>query len=216
MSKWKKGFSVVELLVVIGIIAILIAILLPALNHARMQAKQVQCASNLRQIGMVLLNYANDNGGQIFPYDFGSGHLDNNPPDPWPVYAFKPPIWNPPIMICPADLNPVAEHSYLLNAHLEGEQNNLSKDIHYSTHIHGYAASQIILMGEKVSSSHDYYMDRGDFADGIVEPYRHGVTLGSNYLFLDLHVGILPYQDAYVGIDPWDVSTATTQQTAGS
>ena len=215
MLKRLAGFSIVELLVVIGIIALLISILMPTLSKARQQAKQVQCASNLRQIGIILLNYANDNNGQLFPYDFGSNCLDHNPPDPWPVYAFKPPIWNPPIMICPADPDPVAQHSYLLNAHLEGAQNNTNKDIHYSTHIHGYAASQIILMGEKISSSDDYYMDRGDFADGVVEPYRHGARLGSNYLFVDLHVGILPYADAYIGIDPWDISTSTTQKTAG-
>lgn len=214
MGKTKRAFSMVELLVIIGIIAILISLLMPALNHARQQAKQIQCASNLRQIGFVLLNYANANGGQLFPYDFGSNHLNNAPPDPWPVYAFKPPIPNPPIMICPADLNPVADHSYVLNAHLEGRQNDLNKDIHYSTHVSGYSSSQIILMGEKVMDRNDYYMDRGDFAEGLVDAYKHGAKLGSNYLFVDLHVGLLAEKDAVFGVDPWDVSPATTQQTS--
>src|SRR5438105_15243054 len=61
LGKRRSGFTLVELLVVIGIIAILIAILLPALNRARNQAKAAVCLANLRQIGQAMVMYVNQN-----------------------------------------------------------------------------------------------------------------------------------------------------------
>jgi prepilin-type N-terminal cleavage/methylation domain-containing protein/prepilin-type processing-associated H-X9-DG protein len=60
-EKRKNGFTLVELLVVIGIIALLISILLPALSKSRKSSQNIYCQNNLKQIGIATKMYANDN-----------------------------------------------------------------------------------------------------------------------------------------------------------
>jgi prepilin-type N-terminal cleavage/methylation domain-containing protein/prepilin-type processing-associated H-X9-DG protein len=80
----RRGFTLVELLVVIGIIALLISILLPALNRAREQANLVACMSNLRTIGQLAQEYAAENNGYL-PYGFATqyGGSGNQNIDDW-------------------------------------------------------------------------------------------------------------------------------------
>ena len=67
ISSGRRAFTLLELLVVIGIIALLVGILLPSLNAAREDAKTVKCLSNLRQLGLAASMYCNANGGSYPP-----------------------------------------------------------------------------------------------------------------------------------------------------
>jgi prepilin-type N-terminal cleavage/methylation domain-containing protein/prepilin-type processing-associated H-X9-DG protein len=81
-----KGFTLVELLVVIGIIAVLISMLLPSLNRARESARSVKCLSNLRQLAIASLGYCNNNK-YYFP---GQGGKNGGPADSWVYFNEVP------------------------------------------------------------------------------------------------------------------------------
>jgi prepilin-type N-terminal cleavage/methylation domain-containing protein/prepilin-type processing-associated H-X9-DG protein len=67
MNRNRRAFTLVELLVVIGIIALLVSMLLPALNKVREQANTIKCASNLRQVYLYVSMYSAENQGYMLP-----------------------------------------------------------------------------------------------------------------------------------------------------
>lgn len=96
MKNSRTAFTLVELLVVIGIIAVLVAILLPALAKARQAALGVQCMSNLRQCQAGFVQYAENNGGKAISWQTAGGHYN-----PWANFLNVPrdigsnPLWDP-------------------------------------------------------------------------------------------------------------------------
>lgn len=247
--KARRGFTLVELLVVIGVIAILLGLLMPAMTRARAQANSLKCKSNLRTLGQMLVIYENDNRGYLFPIGpvslftgLPSTLGTNVPPhERWPMKLFKiksaptnPLPYDPanypaiqpldptaqqkimsdfpaapfslPVLVCPADVEPYEAHSYVLNSHLS------DKGIKGGSHnFGGLQPAEVITAGEKVTDQRDYYMEGlsnvSEF-DRVVEKYRHGVRLGSNYLYHDGHVDTKLPREALTGIDLWDLKKA--------
>jgi len=97
----QKGFTLVELLVVIAVIALLMAVLLPVLGRVRKQAKSVVCRSNLRQWGMAYSMYVVDHDGRI--PDFWGHSIIGLGKGYWSKYAFPWEMYttNEDILLCP-------------------------------------------------------------------------------------------------------------------
>jgi prepilin-type N-terminal cleavage/methylation domain-containing protein/prepilin-type processing-associated H-X9-DG protein len=114
------GFTLVELLVVIGIISLLIAILIPSISRARYQSRTAQCAANMRQICQGMYTYAVDNKNR-FPLNIGMPAPAKNWFDPERVGNLLAPngVEKGGVFSCPADAD--ARISYSMNAWMSSQ-----------------------------------------------------------------------------------------------
>ena len=226
----RSAFTLVELLVVIAVIAILIGLILPAVNAAREAARRTQCISQMRQIGLAFLQYADVHKDRLPPSShsaLASGQA------PW-GYALLPFLeggtadraarsrsggelnamyW------CPSDAREETRlWSYGKNVWFElqssetGEVKGLAKGPTYHSLRKVLSKSRTILLAELGSNSAgDHIMAHYWYLGGEVEVDQLRHRTSSNYLWVDAHVSAHPFHETFdlqTKLDRWDPGSA--------
>ena len=218
----RMPFTLIELLVVIAIIAILAAILMPALQSSRLRAKGAGCQSNLKSIGHAMANYLDDNNGLFMRhrapskiasrtglkwwtrYDIAEGLLARQYIQ-WSTHADG--THRAPLLICPADT--VIDRTNVSSIETSYGYNELMTDMQVSNI--RYPSRSVLFMDSELSplTTNDVVCsllgnDReNDFPLILAGAERHGGKL--NILFIDGHVGVkdifslsdIPYYNKY-------------------
>ena len=219
----------IELLVVIAIIAILAAMLLPALARAKESGKRIACLNNLRQLSLAAQMYAGDSQGFYPPRSIT---------DRWPDKFYDSYGKNLKLLLCPSETtnNPAsigggsnsnnvadaAPRSYFINGWNDYFADNLDRG-NFAAYMEGWYPnglkesvitypSDTIILGEKTSSQGDYYMDLlengGNDFTGILNQERHDGHNGSNYAFADGSSRYLKIHTALYPLNLWAISDA--------
>lgn len=187
-----SAFTLVELLVVIGIIALLISITLPVMGKVRSSARKVKCAAQLAQLGHAFQGYLNDFGGKV--------PLVNPLPDQNPARFDGPPIWNAfdtylsknrEVWRCPADSRINVSTEFPADKETYFEAYGLSYEYNFWLNtFHGGEPFRVALTDAKTRLGIDSNEFRifNDFSHFHGPAGREG---NMNFLFADWHVGDL-------------------------
>ena len=226
-NRGRTAFTLIELLVVIAIIAILAAMLLPALAKAKESGKRIACLNNLKQLSLAAEMYVNDNQGSYPP---------RSNSDRWPDRFYDNYGKSLKLLLCPDDpANPdtgtggntnnpadTSPRSYFINGWNDYFNDSLSAadfgaymagtypgGLRENSIVH---PSDTILFGEKLPIKGDYYMDllegAGNDFTGILDQGKHSTKAGSNYALTD---GSAAYMKSYADLYPlnlWCISDA--------
>jgi prepilin-type N-terminal cleavage/methylation domain-containing protein/prepilin-type processing-associated H-X9-DG protein len=222
----REAFTLIELLVVIAIIAILAAMLLPAVSRAKESAKKISCMNQMRQLGLSLQMYVNDS------HDFFPPRVATNR---WPA-VLQDSYQQLGILVCPSDLpNPMtysndanvadcSPRSYIINGwndyfksaapDFESWYENGDPTLAMPQNVI-HQPSDTIVFGEKDHDAPDFYMDYQEYDDlQRLDQSKHSSggknssSGGSNYAFADGSARFLKFGTAFNPVDLWGVTDA--------
>ncbi len=217
----QSGFTLVELLVVISIIALLAGLLMPAISAAKSKANRVDCLNNVKQLVLSLHMYADDYQGYMPPRDYQSGEV-------W-VDRLKSYYQNDNLLRCPADRG-TNRSTYLMNGFIDllltQSFSGNTDDFFGAYKTGGFEGvkwstipfpSETISVGERLQDSDDdSYMDiwPPPYGSDHLTEVDHGKHTaaggfragGSNFGFADGSARFLKYGDAFIPKNLWAVT----------